>query len=161
MELWRLYREAHGPGLDGTGGLYTAGRWHLRGSRVVYFGASASTVTLERLAHVGTASLPDDLLLSKYAGELSVEDVASHDVHDTRDFGETHACGEAFLKRRTACVLRVPSVIIPEEYNFVFNPLHGDATKIELVSTRKFAFDSRLVRGLGDQGPLSNSRRYS
>ncbi len=31
MDLWRLHRAAHGPGLDGIGGLHAPGRWHALG----------------------------------------------------------------------------------------------------------------------------------
>ena len=145
MELWRLYRAAHGPGLDGTGGLYTAGRWHQLGSRVVYFGASPSIVTLERLAHVDPALLPDDLILARYEGDISTEEVTAGEVDDIHDLEQTRARGEAFLRAKAACVLRVQSVIVPEEHNLVLNPLHPDAAKIQLVLSREFAFDSRLL----------------
>jgi hypothetical protein len=41
--------------------------------------------------------------------------------------------------------LAVPSAILPEESNFVFNPLHGDAARLRLVGERRFGFDSRLI----------------
>ena len=145
MELWRLYRKAHGPGLDGTGGLYTAGRWHELGSRVVYFGASPSIVALERLAHVDPALLPDDLILARYAADVSMEEVMMGEVNDIHDIKQTRVRGEAFLRTRAACVLRVPSVIVPEEHNLVFNPLHPNAPKIQLAFSREFSFYSRLL----------------
>src|SRR5215831_6694883 len=60
-QLWRLYRAAYGPGLDGIGGTFADGRWHTRGARVVYFGATAAIVVLERLAHTDADLLPADL----------------------------------------------------------------------------------------------------
>jgi len=142
MELWRLYRDAHGPGLDGTGGFYAAGRWHELGTRVVYFGASPAIVVLERLAHTDPFLLPDDLVLARYEGDISVEEVMTGEADDLT---QTRARGEAFLKAKTACVLRVRSVVVPEAYNFVFNPLHPDAGKIRLVYSREFTFDGRLL----------------
>jgi RES domain-containing protein len=41
-----------------------SGRWHARGDRVVYFGASAAIVVLERLAHTDPDLLADDLRLA-------------------------------------------------------------------------------------------------
>ena len=52
------FRAPHGPGLDSIGGLFAEGRWHTRGERVVYFGASAAIVVLEPLAHKEFAALP-------------------------------------------------------------------------------------------------------
>jgi RES domain-containing protein len=145
MKLWRLYRRAHGPGLDGIGGLYAAGRWHELGSRVVYFGASPGIVILEKLAHVDPELLPADLILSRYEGDVSVEDLLQSEVHGLGDLKQTRARGEIFLKTRAACILRVPSVLVPDEYNLVFNPLHPDASKIQPYAHRDFTFDGRLL----------------
>lgn len=143
MDLWRLYRAAHGTGLDGAGGLYAAGRWHRLGRRVVYFGASPAIVVLEKLAHVDPAAFPGDLLLGHFAGEPSVESVT-----EQLDLGDLSACrlrGERFLEAARACALRVRSVVLPEETNYLVNSLHPEAVRIRLVSERSFFFDERLV----------------
>jgi RES domain-containing protein len=143
MDLWRLYRAAHGPGLDGSGGLYAPGRWHRRGRRVVYFGASAAIVVLEKLAHVDPNALPGDLLLGRFAGHPSVESVT--EALDLRDVIACRARGERFLEAGRVCALQVSSVVLPEETNYLVNPTHPDAAKIRLVSERSFAFVERLV----------------
>jgi RES domain-containing protein len=145
LQLWRLFREAHGPGLDGIGGLQAAGRWHDLGTRVVYFGATAAIVVLEKLAHIDPAVLPADLILARYAGDLSVEEILPGEVTDRFALTQTRARGAKFMKDRKACVLRVPSIVVPEEHNFVFNPLHPDASKIAPVDSRRFTFDERLL----------------
>jgi RES domain-containing protein len=142
MQLWRLYRRAHGPGLDGVGGLHTAGRWHELGTPVVYFGASPALVVLEKFAHIDPAMLPSDLVLARFEGDMSAETWI--DFGNLSDLKLTRGRGDAFLKNKAACVLRVPSVVVPEEMNLVFNPLHPDAGKIRLVSDRPFTFDGRL-----------------
>lgn len=142
MDLWRLYRAAHGPGLDGAGGLYADGRWHRLGRRVVYFGASPAIVVLEKLAHVDPGALSGDLLLGHFAGDLTVESMTELDP------GDPVACrarGERFFEAARACALRVPSVVLPEEINYVVNALHPEAGGIRLVSERSFFFDERLV----------------
>jgi RES domain-containing protein len=143
MDLWRLYRAAHGPGLDGAGGLYAAGRWHRLGRRVVYFGATAAIVVLEKLAHLDPSLLPDDLLLGRFTGEPSVESLAE----PLPSAGLT-ACrerGERFLAAGRVMALRVPSVILPEESNYLVNAQHPDSANIRLISARSFLFDGRLL----------------
>lgn len=144
IQLWRLYRCAHGPGLDGAGGLYAAGRWHNAGSRIVYFGATPAIVALEKLAHIDPQLFPTDLVLARFEGNISAEDLTDFDPRYLHDAAKTRARGEAFLKSLTACISRVPSVVVPEETNLLFNPLHADASKIKLASARPFTFDSRL-----------------
>jgi len=46
---------------------------------------------------------------------------------------------------KDACVLRVPSIVLPEQDNLVFNPLHPDASKLQPVDHRSFSFDGRLL----------------
>lgn len=147
MKLWRLYRSKHGPGLDGMGGLYAAGRWHDMGSRVVYFGASPAIVVLEKLAHIDPEFLPSDLLLARFEGNVSVE-TTDFDTKDLHAIELTRLHGENFLKHRNNCVLQVPSVLVPEDSNLLLNPQHPDALKIKQVFVRPFAFDNRLLTGI-------------
>ncbi|MBD0321414.1 MAG: RES family NAD+ phosphorylase, partial [Gemmatimonadetes bacterium] len=42
-------------------------------------------------------------------------------------------------------VLCVPSAIVPEESNYLINPLHPDSSKIKIKEVRPFQFDERLV----------------
>jgi RES domain-containing protein len=116
----------------------------------VYFGASAAIVVLERLAHTDPDLLPDDLLLGRFEfsrlttfADLSQVGALTEDwAHDE---GPTRRLGGSWLRDRSSCVLKVPSAILPEESNFVFNPRHPDAQQLHLVRERPFAFDPRLV----------------
>lgn len=148
--LWRLYRAQHGPGLDGIGGLFSEGRWHARGERVVYFGSSAAIVVLERLAHTDPDLLPNDLRLgcfefSRPASELKVENLVELPAGWTQDDSLTRSTGKLWRSKQPTCVLLVPSAILPEETNIVLNPLHADAKHLRLVREREFQFDTRLV----------------
>jgi RES domain-containing protein len=52
--------------------------------------------------------------------------------------------GNAWLDRSLGCVLRVPSVVVPSESNFVINPMHPDVRKLRVIRKTAFRFDSRL-----------------
>jgi len=148
--LWRLYRNLHGPGLDGAGGIYADGRWHTQGERVVYFGGSAAIVVLERLAHTDPDLLPDDLSLALFefaqrVAETKVEELAALPANWNRDENATRRIGGRWKQQGASCLLAVPSAILPEELNFVFNPDHPDAHLLRLVRERRFTFDPRLI----------------
>jgi RES domain-containing protein len=54
---------------------------------------------------------------------------------------------EAWFRERRSVVLRVPSVMIPSEWNYVLNPEHPDFGKVvRIVDARPFMFDERLLR---------------
>ncbi len=150
IQLWRLYREQYGAGLDGIGGTFADGRWHSRGQRAVYFGASASITVLERLAHLDPDLLPDDLQLGLF--ELSdskkhpsVTQLKKLPANWAQDLNWSRRTGNEWLESQSHCLLAVPSVILPEETNYLLNPLHPAAKSIHLVKKRPFHFDSRLI----------------
>lgn len=47
---------------------------------------------------------------------------------------------------QNTCLLSVPSAIIPQERNFVINPLHPHFRKIKIRSPEPFSYDPRLWR---------------
>jgi RES domain-containing protein len=148
--IWRLYRAKHGPGLDGIGGLFSDGRWHSRGERVVYFGASAAIVVLERLAHTDPDLLPSDLRLGHFeftrdVSVSNVEELPALPGDWIRDETATRQAGKGWRLQGTSCLLKVPSAVLPEETNFVFDPRHPDAKELRLVAERPFQFDPRLI----------------
>ena len=103
---------------------------------------------LEKLAHLNPDTLPADLMLGLFEADVSVEDVwpeGSVQSRDLEDIDQTRAAGQEWLKSSRSCVLRVPSVVVPEEQNLVVNPLHAEAQRIALTTERPFTFDGRLL----------------
>jgi len=145
--LWRLSRARYGPGLDGIGATFASGRWHTRGARVVYFGASAAIVVLERLAHVDPDLLPDDLILAQFDLPDSVEQTRVVDLPArwTQNEAGARRIGDQWRQDGVSCLLIVPSAILPEESNFLLNPQHPAAQSLRLIRQRPFAFDPRLI----------------
>ena len=54
--------------------------------------------------------------------------------------------GSAWIRSGASAVLRVPSVIAPDEYNVLINPLHPDGSAISARKIRKFLYDPRLTK---------------
>ncbi len=46
----------------------------------------------------------------------------------------------------SSAVLRVPSVIIDTEFNYLVNPAHPDFVKIDIADPVPFSLDVRLLR---------------
>ncbi len=49
-----------------------------------------------------------------------------------------------WLTEATSVILRVPSVIIEKEYNYLINPKHRDFKLIRLIDVEDFNFDERF-----------------
>lgn len=68
------------------------------------------------------------------------------DAPDTRPL--TKKLGDKFLKANSGLLLAVPSVLIPEELNYVINPLHAEMKKVRIVHKEKLRLDKRFERRL-------------
>jgi len=53
--------------------------------------------------------------------------------------------GANWLKARSSPVLQVPSIMIPEESNFLLNPEHPRAEEVKIGDARPFTFDPRFL----------------
>jgi RES domain-containing protein len=53
--------------------------------------------------------------------------------------------GNNFLANKKHLMLKVPSSIVPAEYNYLLNPMHPDMKKVKIIMKEPFDFDSRLV----------------
>lgn len=54
--------------------------------------------------------------------------------------------GTSFLQKKEHLALKVPSVIIPDEFNIILNPLHPDIHKCKIISSEDFVFDERILK---------------
>lgn len=152
MIVYRIARKAH-IALDGVGGLYGPGRWHKKGNLVIYTSEHASLAAWEKIVHVASVeNLPDDLLMIK----IEIPDSAVIQEIPQKVFvkgwdgfpfvNETVEYGTTFLKAKKHLALRVPSAIIPDEYNIILNPLHPDIHRCQIISIKPFAFDRRAFK---------------
>lgn len=150
MILYRIAKCNYAADLSGAGARLYGGRWNSIGQPMVYLAASPSLAVLEVLVHLPASIFPANFCLSEFdipdTGVL-IADNASLPA-DWQDISPTVALkrlGDAFIKQNKYLLMKVPSVIVPQEFNYLLNPLHPDATKIKLVEKKPFSFDARLV----------------
>lgn len=148
MIVWRFSRHV---GLDGQGGLVASGRWHTRGRRILYCAPDPATALLEVLVHGAVRtpealegfqfvkiSVPDDISIERVEDHLLPQDWAARlDV--------TRACGDRWLLEGSLPVLLVRSVLVPETWNALVNPLHQEALRITSLAAIRFPLDTRLL----------------
>ena len=59
---------------------------------------------------------------------------------------ETQYIGDDFVLADQAAVLKVPSSILPPEYNYLINPNHHQARLITVISKSRLIFDQRFKK---------------
>lgn len=148
MDLWRI---SNYDDLSGVGGLKAPGRWHSKGNPVVYFGENPSLCMLETLVHLDLRAdeIPENYQLLHVAVEDFVS-VASLDPEGLPfewefNYWLTRAIGDEFLREKSAALLKVPSVLVPDQFNYIFNPLHEHAQGVSIISVKAHPYDKRLV----------------
>jgi len=145
----RLCRPSYAA-FDGAGGLLRDGRWHERGHRVVYAADSEALAALEILVHLTSMEqFPEYVCVKASIEESLVLDVRDFDRlpagWNKRDAVGTRAIGTHWLLEGRSAVLKVPSVVIPRESNYMLNPAHPRFSEIEISRPLTFEFDVRLL----------------
>jgi RES domain-containing protein len=149
-EAWRLVKAKHvATALTGEGAAKTGGRWNSRGVAVVYASATRSLAALETLVHLNPPVLfAWRIIRLEFAGGLveQLEPAAwPSDWKLEPPPLSTRRLGDDWARALRTAVLAVPSVLIPEETNFVLNPAHPDFQEIAVGPPADFAFDPRLL----------------
>ncbi|SCB34105.1 RES family NAD+ phosphorylase [Cupriavidus alkaliphilus] len=138
---------------SGAGGRATGGRWNRQGTPLIYAASSIALACLETLVHLGSAGLP----LNRYLVRIDIPDdlwaaarhltAASAPVGwDAIPAGKTSLdTGEAWVREGTGALLLVPSIVIPEEFNVLVNPLHAAARRLAYTKVRRWQYDARLA----------------
>ena len=144
MRVWRISNFAD---LSGEGGLLIEGRWHFRGTPIVYCTDHPSTALLEILVHATRYTVPDYYQLLEIEVPDDIETFApAIPMNWDRDTDETRRTGARFIADGIFALMNVPSVIMPKARNFLLNPAHADAGQIRIVETYRYPFDSRLIK---------------
>lgn len=152
MLVFRISKQIYANDLTGTGaGLY-GGRWNPKGINLVYTAGSTSLACLEYLVLNFHIMGKPEICLSEIfvADEALIEEVSLNDLPadwQTKKFTplSTQKMGFNFFHRAEAYLLKVPSAIVPNEFNYLLNPLHPDHKQTSIhQQITPFTIDERL-----------------
>lgn len=118
---------------------------------MVYTAESRSLAVLEVLVHLDSPALLDQYVFLDAAfdpslvTELDRTSLPRNWQSDPPPMA-LQRLGDAWTIANRSAVLRIPSVLVPEESNFLLNPGHPDFSKITISRPQPFHFDPRLAR---------------
>ena len=157
MTLWRIAADTpdyavHDP--SGKGAEQSGGRWNRVGTPMLYSSVSRALACLETVVHLADAPLP----LNRYLVKITVStaawkvakvvDPAKLIGWDAEPAGSTSLdWGTRWADSKATLLARVPSVIVPEEWNVLINPAHPEMPLVKSVKVRKWLYDTRLASG--------------
>lgn len=149
---WRIFKPRHAStAFTGEGARLYGGRWNSKGVPLVYAAGSQSLAALELLVHLASAELLGSFQVAAVAfDEQLVERLDPSRLPTNwrqdpapltlRDFGDEWA------RKSRSAALRVPSALVPDEFNYLLNPAHPDFSAIVVGRAVPFRFDPRLIK---------------
>ena len=56
----------------------------------------------------------------------------------------TQQIGDKLAMEKQLAILKVPSVVVPGDFNYLINPMHSDISHIQVLKIKVFSSDKRL-----------------
>jgi len=149
---WRMVPEDQAAtAFDGEGARLYGGRWNSAGVAMVYASKHQSLAVLEVRVHIETTRklklykcfafhFDEDLMEAFRVGGLP------KDWRQEPPPPSLQQLGDNWVKSGASVILAGPSVIIPNEPNYLINPKHPHFAKLKIEKPTDFAFDQRLVK---------------
>jgi len=138
--------------LSGEGARIHGARWNRKGTPVVYTAESRSLAALECLVHVSLPDLPRGLRIvcigipDKFTPrEIAPDDLPKGWRSDPAPFTAADF-GSRWAANKESLLLRVPSVVVPHEFNLLINPLHPDIKFVSILEEEDFVYDERIFK---------------
>ncbi|MEN9523743.1 MAG: hypothetical protein RL065_2120 [Bacteroidota bacterium] len=149
MVVFRLSKQKYATDLSGIGAEKYGGRWNSKGLPMLYCSENISLCMLEILVNIPhiilpkfmqlvQIKIPDNSILIFPKNELP-SDWQSNPISFS-----TQKIGDIFLREEKYLAMKVPSSVVPNEFNILLNPYHKLYNKVQVVETSPFSIDKRL-----------------
>ncbi|HET6341754.1 MAG TPA: RES family NAD+ phosphorylase [Gemmatimonadota bacterium] len=150
-KAWRIVKTRQmGGAFSGEDARATGDRWNSPGTAVVYASWTGSLALLEMLVHLEGSRIVESFSLiplefdKSMVTELEVKSLPP-DWRAQPAPSSTRAIGDRWVAEARSPVLRLPSVIVAHESNYLLNPDHPRFDEVRIGRPRLFPLDQRLV----------------
>lgn len=147
MIIFRIGHKNYATSLTASG---ANGRWASAGKRVIYGAENIPLAFLENMVRrqgvgfnddfkIVCIEIPDDLL-------ISTVDVNSLDPdwRDPYNYSYCQPSGNKWYDDLRMPLLKVPSAVMPESFNYVINTIHPDFKYIKVIAVTDLVPDARI-----------------
>jgi RES domain-containing protein len=149
MRVWRICSRRFRT-FDGEGASLHGGRWNFPGVPLVYTSQSLSLAAMELLAHLDPRLVPPNLVSIEVEIPVDLE-ISRIGENQLPANWRTYPAPEGLQEMGTrwaragrTVALSVPSVLIPEERNYLLHPAHPGFRRLRISRPRAFRLDARL-----------------
>ena len=142
MNVWRLVTARFADNaFSGEGARLYGGRWNRKGAALVYTAESQSLAMLEMLVQDEPLRARYVIIQARIPKGLKIRQIELAQLPpDWRTISartQLQAIGSAWAQEQSTAVLAVPSVVIPGETNYLFNPFIPTSARSKSASHRR------------------------
>ena len=147
MKVYRITKTQYADDLNGTGSKLFGGRWNHIDTPCIYTSENRALAVLEYSVNIAMDFIPRALSLCTFEMdeskiyELKPEDLPGN-WGDTPVPKATQDFGTGLLQQKHG-ILKIPSIIIPQEFNYILNPL-AEKINFKFLDSKDFIFDLRI-----------------
>lgn len=140
------YKYAHSLSVSGF-----EGRWNSKGKLVLYASENIATSLLENIIYrTGTGFNNDYKIMVIYHPEEHIEQIITSnlpkDWRSMESYDQLQKIGDSWYDEQRSLCLKVPSSILPDNYNIIFNTTHPEFKNVKLIDVLDYEPDERLEK---------------
>lgn len=144
-----IYRIAHKKFTQNLSVSGLSGRWNSEGKMVLYTSENISLALLENMIYrAGSGFNNDYKIMIIEALSEKIEEINSKKLpknwRELDAYSELQEIGDDWYNLQNNLILKVPSSILPENFNFILNTIHPDFKKVKLIDVLDYEPDERL-----------------
>jgi RES domain-containing protein len=148
MQVFRISRPQYAESLDGKGACEHGGRWNPKGIYLIYTAINRSLAMAEVLVHNIQLQHLSGLVMVTL--DLPVKTITRIPDEWLRRGWDAFPPGMAsknvglHIFEKNIFVFKVPSVVVPGDYNVLINPMHRKMKDVKVQEISPFKFDQRF-----------------
>jgi RES domain-containing protein len=150
MRLYRFCSKRRANDLSETGVKLVGGRWNSPGVAMLYMSENRALALAEYWVHVHPSNLPTNVCVV----EIQVPDTARIISIPLSSLPENwragppltslQQTGDKWVLNEQSLILKVPSTVMPLEFNYILNPAHHDMIRVSIISITDYVWDRRM-----------------
>lgn len=147
MLVYRITHKIYSKELYASG---LEGRWNGEGKRGIYAASSIALAFLENMIRRQGVGFNSDFktMIIEIPDSLEIQKIKAGDLpagwREFTDYSRCQHLGNEWYEKGDEPILKVPSAVLPEEYNYVINAIHPDFKKVRLIETTDLVPDERI-----------------
>lgn len=147
MLLYRIVHKKYSQSLFASG---LPGRWNSKGNKVLYCAESISLAFLENMIRRKGVGFNHDfkIMFIEVPSKAKITCINNEDLdkdwRNPDNYSKCQVAGDKWYHENINLLLKVPSAVLPEAFNYVINTEHEDYKKIKLLEVTNLIPDERI-----------------